>query len=75
MVSPLLRAVFATILSICAAGALAQTSDTAKPLPEPRDAAVRDRERQAMIEFYNAMSGPDWIEREFWGSDRPVGEW
>jgi Leucine-rich repeat (LRR) protein len=54
---------------------LAQKADTAKPLPEPKDAAVRDRERKAMIEFYEALGGHDWIERDFWGSDRPVGEW
>lgn len=54
---------------------LGQTTDTAKSLPEPKDAAVRDRERKAMIEFYEALGGPDWIERDFWGSDRPVGEW
>ena len=48
---------------------------TADALPEPRDPAVRERERQALIAFYNAMSGPDWIQRDFWGSDRPVGEW
>jgi Leucine-rich repeat (LRR) protein len=54
---------------------LAQTTDTAKSLPEPKDVAVRDRERKAMIEFYDALGGPDWIERDFWGSDRPVGEW
>ncbi len=47
----------------------------AKSLPEPRDAAVRERERRALTEFYEALGGPDWIERDFWGSDRPVGEW
>jgi hypothetical protein len=54
---------------------LAQRTDTAKSLQEPKDATVRDRERKAMIEFYEALGGHDWIERDFWGSDRPVGEW
>lgn len=54
---------------------LAQRTDTVKSLPEPKDAAVRERERKAMIEFYEALGGHDWIERDFWGSDRPVGEW
>src|SRR5688572_27117138 len=53
----------------------AQKTDTPKPLPEPKDPAIRERERRAMIEFYEALGGPDWIERNFWGSDRPVGEW
>ena len=32
---------------------------------------MRARERAAIIAFYNAMGGPDWIQRDFWGSDRP----
>ena len=63
------------LLTISGARVLTQESTTPKPLPEPRDAAVRERERKALIEFYNALGGPDWIERDFWGSDRPVGEW
>jgi len=60
---------------MCTTRAFAQESTAPKPLPEPRDAAVRERERKALIEFYNALGGPDWIERDFWGSERPVGEW
>jgi hypothetical protein len=55
--------------------AFAQAQTQPPSLPEPRDPAVRERERKALIEFYNALGGPDWIERDFWGSDRPVGEW
>jgi Leucine-rich repeat (LRR) protein len=44
-------------------------------LPEPADPDVRAREREALITFYEALGGPDWIQRDFWGSDRPVGEW
>ena len=47
----------------------------AKSIPEPRDAAVRDSERKTLIAFYEALDGPDWIQRDFWASDRPVGEW
>jgi len=52
------------------AGDAAETS-----LPEPADPDVRAREREALITFYEALGGPDWIQRDFWGSDRPVGEW
>src|ERR1700721_6154 len=73
----------AAILALAAlltAAVPAMAEDTPAPLPapgrpEPRDTAVRERERQALIAFYNAMAGPDWIQRDFWGSDRPVGEW
>lgn len=60
-------------LSLGPADGVAQKNEPAPSLREPKDASVRDRERQAMIEFYQALGGPDWIEREFWGSDRPVG--
>jgi hypothetical protein len=63
------------LLSVFCSSAFAQKPDAPKSLPEPKDAAVRDRERRALIEFYEALGGPDWIERDFWGSDRPVGEW
>ena len=71
------RSLLFTVLLLTIGGArvFAQPETQPKPLPEPRDAAVRERERKALIEFYNALGGPDWIERDFWGSDRPVGEW
>jgi hypothetical protein len=52
-----------------------QGANTPKSLPEPTDKVLRERERKAMIEFYDALGGPDWIERDFWRSDRPVGQW
>lgn len=52
-----------------------QQPETPKSLPEPKNAALRERERKALITFYEALGGPDWIERDFWASDRPVGEW
>ena len=47
----------------------------AKSIPEPTDPVLRDRERKVLMIFYNALGGTDWIERDFWGSDRPVGQW
>ena len=44
-------------------------------LPEPRNPDLRTHERHALMAFYEAMGGPDWIQRDFWGSDRPVGDW
>lgn len=69
--------VLIALLVICLGDsrAFAQTTAPPKSLPEPKDAAVRDRERQALTEFYEALGGPDWIERDFWGSERPVGDW
>src|SRR5690349_20087720 len=59
----------ALLLPASAAPALAEDAAARPSLPEPRDAAVRARERAAMIAFYAAMGGPDWIQRDFWGSD------
>jgi hypothetical protein len=66
----------ALLLVVCCSRAETYAqANPGKSLPEPTDAALRERERRAMIEFYEALGGPDWIERDFWGSDRPVGEW
>ena len=43
--------------------------------PEPADAAVREAERAALVTLYTALDGPNWFQRDFWGSDRPVAEW
>jgi hypothetical protein len=69
------------LLAVC--GTPAKATDgpaapgaTADPsIPEPTDPALRDRERKTLIAFYRALGGPDWIERDFWDSARPVGEW
>jgi hypothetical protein len=58
-----------------AAEGTAEGDETAPSLPEPTDASLRNRERQALIAFYEALGGPDWIQRDFWGSDRPVSNW
>jgi hypothetical protein len=63
------------LLSFCPANAEEEGAPGANPIPEPRDTVLRDQERRALIEFYDALGGPDWIEREFWRSERPVGEW
>ncbi len=67
---------FVVLAWLCLSSSQTLAQPTApKPLPEPKDAAVRDSERRALVEFYEALGGPDWIERDFWGSERPVGEW
>ncbi len=71
-------ALFATtvlVLGVFSSPLLSQTQEKPKSLPEPKDPAVRESERKALVEFYEALGGPDWIERDFWGSEKPVGEW
>ncbi len=43
--------------------------------PEPVDPATRETERAALLGFYEALGGVDWIQRDNWGSDEPVGHW
>ena len=62
-------------LAYFAQSEMTRGQENAASLPEPADPAVRDREREALIAFYDALGGPDWIQRDFWGSDKPVGEW
>ena len=70
----------AAVVALGPSGSLAQAYDAARrtatqSIPEPTDPVVRDRERKALITFYEALGGSDWIERDFWTSDRPVGQW
>ncbi len=77
----MLPALLAFGLWLCGGASLAPASEgktgagQTPSLPEPKDPALRDGERQALIVFYQALGGPDWLQRDFWGSDRPVGEW
>lgn len=72
----LLTGLAAIGLSVCASAAEYGTGGEKPPsLPEPADPALRQQERAALIEFYMALGGADWLERDFWGSERPVGEW
>lgn len=32
-------------------------------------------EREALIAFYNALDGNNWVHNDNWCSDKPVGEW
>lgn len=36
---------------------------------------IMAKERDALVSIYNALGGPNWIHKENWCSDRPVGEW
>lgn len=36
---------------------------------------VQQRERQALIDLYNATDGDNWINHENWCSDKPLNEW
>lgn len=34
-----------------------------------------DRDRAALIAFYNSMDGPNWKDNTNWLSDKPIGDW
>lgn len=38
-------------------------------------AAVKERERDALIAFYHATNGDNWTRNDNWCSDKPVSEW
>ena len=44
-------------------------------LNENETEAIRQKERNALIDFYNATGGDNWINNENWCSDKPVKEW
>ena len=37
----------------------------------PREARIRE----ILMEFYNAMDGPNWTQKENWGSNEPLNKW
>ena len=37
--------------------------------------AANEKEREALIEFYKATGGDNWINNENWCSDKPIQEW
>lgn len=37
--------------------------------------ALQEKERKALIAFYNATNGSSWANHTHWCSDKPVGEW
>jgi hypothetical protein len=53
----------------------AEQADQGASLREPADPILRNRERTALLAFYEALGGPDWIQQDFWGSDKPVSDW
>jgi len=50
-----LLAIGLLLLGMCSSRVEAQTANTAKSLPEPTDVVLRERERRALIEFYEAL--------------------
>ena len=46
-------------LAYFAQSEMTRGQENAASLPEPADPAVRDREREALIAFYDALGGPD----------------
>ena len=46
------------------------------PLPGPPPAAeCVQRDRDALVAFYNSLDGPNWRSRTGWLSERPLGTW
>ena len=40
-----------------------------------RDCDVRQVERLALTDLYDATGGPSWVNRSAWGTDAPLGAW
>lgn len=64
-------------LGLVSGVALGMTTITAisADLRATAEITVADVDRAVLAVFYEATSGPGWIENDGWLSDRPVGEW
>lgn len=47
--------------------------DADKVLKEEKEISIK--ERTALMDLYNSTGGDNWIEKENWGSDKPLREW
>ena len=53
-----------------------QLTTTATPEPTPElSQTVNETDREALVAFYHATDGPDWVDNDNWLSDRPLSEW
>ena len=50
------------------------TAATPEPTPALRQ-TVNETDREALVAFYLATDGPDWVNSDNWLSDRPLSEW
>ena len=52
-------------------------SPSAPPTPEPARPTTVDPnpDRAALVAFYEATDGPNWVNSENWLTDAPLGEW
>ena len=53
-------------------GAMSTPRATPKP---PLAQTSTETDREALVAFYNATDGPNWVNNENWLSDAPIGEW
>ena len=50
------------------------TAATPEPAPALRQTA-NETDREALVAFYHATDGPDWVNNDNWLSDKPLSEW
>ncbi len=55
-------------ITASAGGKTATCSVIVKPNPEESVKAI-------LMQFYNALGGPDWTKKKGWGTDQPLNDW
>ena len=58
-------------------GTTPEPEPTEEPTPEPTEEPTPepDPERAALVALYDATGGLNWVRRDKWGTDWPVGQW
>ena len=46
-----------------------------EPTPDPSRPTAENPDRAALVAFYRATDGPNWVNSENWLTDAPLGEW
>ena len=68
-----LLAVLGTVAFVKACGN--DESPTAPPTPETVTQVVNEADRAALVAFYEATDGPNWVNNDNWLTDAPLGDW
>ena len=62
-------------VKITVSGQVATEEEEDETLGGGGEASPPDRDRAALIAFYNSMDGPNWANNTNWLSDKPIGAW
>ncbi len=74
-VAGLQRDVLASVVSAASQPEATMPTPTPIPTSTPEPSPASDRDRAALVAFYNATGGANWRDNRYWLSDAPLDRW